>query len=565
VTWIEIVDFPFNIGGFNMNNSIRKKLGAGFGVCLLLMVGLVAFNISAFLRLEHLYHETLRCSGEMELATDAQHIGEDLYMVIANAVINRDMATSERDWAAAKTQNREKLRQVAAASGSPQELAKLKEAGVALDDIVNIFEREMLPLIKKGAQVPGPLSAIDARIDARIGVIVQALQWVARSVSADNSRASKEFHVVLTKSISVGLVISLFGVAASLLISTLTTRRIVRPMAEITRAAQAVAQGNYQVELDYRSSDEAGTLAHAFRVMTGEVARHTVRLQDANERLNREVRERKLSEEEVNRLNARLEARVAERTAELSRTNERLESVILAQQQSELELQRSRSELRGLTQHLQEVREDERSAIAREIHDELGQLLTALKIDLSWLGKKMPEDQRLLLNKTMEISRRIDDTIGTVQRISAELRPGILDDLGLHAAMEWQAQEFQTKTGVVCEVQGSFQSAGLERRYSTVLFRIFQETLTNIYRHSAATRAKVTLRQRGQALVMTVRDNGCGVIEAKISDPKSLGFIGMRERVRFLGGKLAIRRLPEGGTSIQVVIPLEEKPADKAV
>ena len=501
-----------------MNNSIKKKLGAGFGVCLLLMVGIVGFNVSALIRLETLYHETLRCSAEMELAADAQHIGEDLYMVIANAVINRDIAKSERDWAAAKIENREKLRQIAAASGSPQELERIKQAGVALDDIVSVFEREMLPLIKKGATVPGPLADIDARIDTRIDAIVQAMQWVARSVSADNSRASQEFHAVLTNSISVGLAFSLFGVAAALLVSTLTTRRIVRPMAEITRAAGAVAQGNYQVELNYRSSDEAGTLAHAFRVMTGEVARHTVELQDANERLNREVSERKLSEEEVNRLNARLEGRVAERTAELVGANERLESVILAQQRAELELQRSRSELRSLTQHLQEVREDERTRIAREIHDELGQLLTALKIDLSWLGKKLPEDQRLLLEKTLEISKLIDDTIGTVQRISAELRPGILDDLGLTAAMEWQAQEFQTKTGIACEVQGRFQCDGLERRYSTVLFRIFQETLTNIYRHASATHAKVTLRQRGQALAMTVTDNGCGVVEAKILD-----------------------------------------------
>jgi len=547
-----------------MNNSVRKKLSAGFGVCLLLMVGLVGFNISALMRLEKLYHETLRCSGEMELATDAQHIGEDLYMVIANAVINRDMAKSERDWAAAKRENKEKLRQIAAASASPQELEKIRLAGVALDDIVSIFEREMLPLIRKGATVPGPLADIDARIDTKIDAIVQAMQWVAHSVSADNSRASNEFHAVLTNSITIGLAFSLFGIAAALLISTLTTRRIVRPMEEITLAAEEVARGNYQIELNYRSSDEAGMLAHAFRVMIGKVAKHTVELQDANQRLNREICDRKLSEEEVSRLNAQLEVRVAERTAELLQANERLESVILAQQQSELELQRSRSELRSLSQHLQEVREDERTTIAREIHDELGQLLTALKIDLSWLGKKLPEDQRLLLKKTLEISKLIDDTIGTVQRISAELRPGILDDLGLTAAMEWQAQEFQTKTGVACTVQGNFESAGLERRYTTVLFRIFQETLTNIYRHAAATRAKVALRQRERSLVMTVTDNGCGVIEAKILDANSLGFIGMRERVRHFGGKVTIRRIPEGGTSVQVVIPLKKKEEEMA-
>jgi len=514
------------------------------------------------MRLSNLYHETLRCSDEMELATDAQHIGEDLYMVIANAVINRDMVKSERLWAAAKIENKEKLRKVAATSGSPQELEKIKQAGASLDDIVSIFESEMLPLIRKGAMVPGPLADIDARIDIKVDAIVQDLEWVARSVSADNTRASREFHAVLSNSLSVGVIFSFAGVAAAMLISTLTTRRIVRPMAEITRAAEAVAGGNYHVELNYHSSDEAGMLAHAFRVMTSEVARHTVQLQDANEQLNREVYDRKLSEEEVTRLNAELEGRVAERTAELLHANERLESVIEAQHQAELELQRSRSELRSLTQHLEEVREN--TTIAREIHDELGQLLTALKIDLSWLGKKLPEDQRLLLKKTMEISGLIDDTIGTVQRISAELRPGILDDLGLIAAMEWQAQEFQTKTGVACEVQGSFTASVLERSHATVLFRIFQETLTNIYRHSAATHARVTLRQRGQALVMTVADNGCGVSKEKVLDPKSLGFIGMRERARYLGGKVAIRRIPEGGTRVQVVIPLTQKMEGRA-
>lgn len=540
-----------------MKNSIQKKLAAGFGVCLLLMVGLVALNFSTLLRLENLYRETFRRSMEMELATDAQHIGEDLYMVIANAVINRDMAKSRRDWAAAKIENREKLRKVALAADTPQELKKVEEAGAALDDIVSIFEREMLPLILKGASVPGPLAEIDARIDIKIDAIDLALQAVARSMSADNTRASHEFHAVLANTITAGLTFSLFGILAASFVSALTTRRIVRPLAEITRAAREMTQGNYSVELRYQSTDEAGVLAHAFRVMAGEVARHTVELQDSNERLNREVCERKLSEEEVSRLNTELEGRISARTVDLVRANEQLESVIQAQQLAERELQRSREELRSLTQHLQEVRENERTAIAREIHDELGQLLTALKIDLSWLGKKLPEEQRHLLQKTLDISEQIDETIRIVQRISAELRPGILDDLGLTAAMEWQAQEFQKKTGIVCEVQSSFDCTKLERRFSTVLFRIFQETLTNIYRHSAATRANVMLTAKNEALTVTVTDNGKGVSKQEITNPKSLGFIGMRERVHHLGGEVVIGSMPEGGTSVVVVIPLD--------
>jgi signal transduction histidine kinase len=548
-----------------MKKGFQAKLTAGFGICVLLMAGLVAYNISALLRLETLYHETYKFGIEMELATDAQHIGEDLYLIIADTVINRDLKRSASLWAAAKVENLAKLERVAAASDDGEELRKVALARQAFNEIIQIYEREMLPLIKAGATVPGPLTDIDARIDARIELIDRSLEWVARSMSAENATASQSFHAVLTDTITVGLTFSLLGVLAALIISALTTKKIVRPLTEITAAAREMAQGNYQVELQYQSGDEAGVLAHAFRVMTADVARRSLELQDANEQLNREVRDRKLSEEEVSRLNAELEGRVAERTAELMRTNEQLGSVVAAQQQAEQELQRSRAELRSLSQHLQDVREEERTAIAREIHDELGQMLTALKMDLSWINKKLPEEQHQIRERTLELTRHVDETIGTVQRISAELRPGMLDDLGLIAAMEWQAQEFQKKTGIACQVRSDYDCSKLERRGTTELFRIFQEALTNIYRHAAATRAKVALAGTDRQLVLVVTDNGTGISEEKLSDPKSLGLIGMRERVRNLGGKLKISRIAQGGTSIRVVIPLDaqrEVPGD---
>jgi signal transduction histidine kinase len=539
-----------------MKDSIFKRLVAGFGICVLLMTVLVGYDIWVLQRLEKLYHETFQRSVDMELATDAQHIGEDLYLIIANAVINRDLPKTERDWAVAKIENRRKLQKVAAAADSPLEQTKVREAGAALDDIVDIFEHEMLPLIKKGAMVPGPLADIDAHIDTKIDAIDLCLQEVARSMSADNSRASSDFHAVLSRSITVGLAFSLFGVFAALFISALTTRKIVRPLAEITQAAREIERGNYRYQLQYRSSDETGMLANVFRSMVERVARHTIELEETNLRLNREVCERKLAEEEVSRLNGELERRVEERTRELMQANEQCQMVIGAQKLTEDQLQRSRSELRSLSQHLQEVREEERTSIAREIHDELGQLLTAMKMDLCWLGKRLPQEQRELLEKTEDISRHIDVTIETVQRISSELRPGILDDLGLMAALEWQALEFQKKTGILCEVRGSFDCATLERRRSTVLFRIFQETLTNIYRHSEATAARVDLDEIDGSLVAAVTDNGKGVSLDEISDPKSLGFIGMRERVRHFGGEVSISRISRGGTCVRVVIPL---------
>jgi methyl-accepting chemotaxis protein len=194
-----------------MKNSIKNKLAAGFGLWMLLMVVVVGFNFSALQRLDKLYQETLKRSVDMELATDARHIGEDLYPIIANAVINRDMAKSERDWSTAKTENLAKLQKVALAADTPEEHAKVKETREAFEDIIRIYEQEMLPLILKGAVVPGPLADIDARIDTKIEVINQALEWVAKSISDENQKSSREFHAVLVNSIRFGLTISLIG------------------------------------------------------------------------------------------------------------------------------------------------------------------------------------------------------------------------------------------------------------------------------------------------------------------------------------------------------------------
>jgi signal transduction histidine kinase len=236
--------------------------------------------------------------------------------------------------------------------------------------------------------------------------------------------------------------------------------------------------------------------------------------------------------------------------------NEQLKEMIAIQSKTEEKLTASREELRNLSQHLQNFREEERTTIAREIHDELGQLLTALKMDLSWLKGKLPEENRQLLNRTRDMDHHIDETIRTVQRISAELRPGILDDLGLGSAIDWQTQEFQKRSGIICTVENSFDCAALDRGRSTMLFRIVQEALTNISRHSEATRANVTLTETGNELVATITDNGKGISQKQLSDSSSIGLIGMRERVRYYNGRVDIDNLPDGGTSVRVTIPL---------
>lgn len=224
---------------------------------------------------------------------------------------------------------------------------------------------------------------------------------------------------------------------------------------------------------------------------------------------------------------------------------------------AEDELRSSREQLRALAARLQLVREEERTQIAREIHDELGQVLTALKMDLSWLNKKFPKDQNLLINKGKSMSKLIDTTIKTVKRISSELRPGLLDDLGLSAAIEWQAEDFQNRTGIKCDTSIDPEDIVMEEGISTVIFRIFQETLTNVARHANATKVKVSLKKK-KKIELKVEDNGKGITERQIASHKSLGLIGMRERVHSWGGEVKIEGKAGKGTKVTVSIPLRK-------
>jgi signal transduction histidine kinase len=218
-------------------------------------------------------------------------------------------------------------------------------------------------------------------------------------------------------------------------------------------------------------------------------------------------------------------------------------------------LMRSHDQLRALTGHLQFVREEERTRIAREVHDELGQSLTGLKIDLSWLSGKVVGD-RALQRKIKAMSADVDNTIQTVRRIATELRPGVLDSLGLAAAIEWQAMDFQESTGIPCEVKIEVKEAIWDREFSTTCFRIFQETLTNIIRHANATRVFVRLSQVDHELVLTVRDNGRGILEREIIHPRSIGLIGMRERVAQVGGQVFLFGVPGRGTTVTMRVPM---------
>ena len=225
------------------------------------------------------------------------------------------------------------------------------------------------------------------------------------------------------------------------------------------------------------------------------------------------------------------------------------------------ELSVSRENLRGLAARLQAVREEERTRVAREIHDVLAQELTRLKVDITWLNRQLapPLDavrQQNLKDKLAGMSVATDTAISSVQRIATELRPVVLDSLGLCAAIEWQAKEFETRTGIRCGATVPELDRSLDRDLSTALFRILQESLTNVVRHSKATRVEIELHCEGGWISLEVRDDGCGISANELDDPKSLGLLGMRERAGLLGGQCRIGNTPTGGTFVEARLPL---------
>jgi PAS domain S-box-containing protein len=225
-----------------------------------------------------------------------------------------------------------------------------------------------------------------------------------------------------------------------------------------------------------------------------------------------------------------------------------------------IERKQLEEQLRDLSAHVESVREDERTGIAREIHDELGQALTALKMDLAWIGRQTNAPAGLatgaLLEKLRAMADMTDDVIDRVRRISAELRPGVLDDLGLSAAIEWQASEFEKRTGLKSQIHSGLGDAQLDRDLSTAVFRIFQEALTNVGRHADASRIDVFLDVEDGSLCLEIRDDGRGISPEAAKSPRSLGLLGIRERARRLGGVATVRRGARGGTVVELVVPM---------
>lgn len=227
---------------------------------------------------------------------------------------------------------------------------------------------------------------------------------------------------------------------------------------------------------------------------------------------------------------------------------------VIERQRAEQEDLHSRQQLLNLYHRLEMVREEERTRIAREIHDELAQVLTALKLEISLLQKKLSSEAPALQKRAGTLLELVDQTIPAVKELVHDLRPPILDDFGLQETISWQGKDFERRTGIRCDLDLNLVNTKIDSARSTTMFRIFQETLTNVVRHSRARRVKVNLEDEANTLTLRVEDDGIGIDSKHLLNGKSLGILGMRERARVWGGHVSFENEPEKGTTVVVQI-----------
>jgi PAS domain S-box-containing protein len=272
-------------------------------------------------------------------------------------------------------------------------------------------------------------------------------------------------------------------------------------------------------------------------------------------KLTRDMTERRDREEALTKANELLEIRVQQRTAVLTGVNQELRTEIAERERAEEQLKGSLEQLRALAARLQSVREEERTSMAREIHDELGQACTAIKMDLALIGRWLTKNQTRLQAKVGSAVELVDNMIVTLRRIASELRPRTLDDLGLSAALESQAQEFESRTRIRCSVTLPDEPLALDVDTSVAIFRIFQESLTNVARHARASRVEARLKAENDQIVFQVFDNGRGFDPEEAKARKSLGIVGMQERAFILKGDLKVEGVQGAGSTVTLTIP----------
>ena len=217
-------------------------------------------------------------------------------------------------------------------------------------------------------------------------------------------------------------------------------------------------------------------------------------------------------------------------------------------------------QLHSLAIRLEVAREEERARVARELHDELGQVLTSLKLEFMWLVDQLrntePKPGIQLVNKLQSLIGLIEVSIQSVRQISGELRPAVLDHLGLREAIQWEATKFAARTGIRCRMTWALKTEPADRTRQLAMFRILQEALTNVVRHAHAGAVRIDVRGRGSRLTLTIRDNGRGITKDQISSVDSIGLLGMTERARLLGGRLTVAGSRGRGTTVTVTVPM---------
>lgn len=266
--------------------------------------------------------------------------------------------------------------------------------------------------------------------------------------------------------------------------------------------------------------------------------------------LRRDIAHRMKEDLELRRHRDQLDELVTHRTEELLTANQLLQAEMHVRKQADASLHK-------LTQHMEIVREEERVAISRDIHDEIGQSLTALKLDLAWMEHKFLPGNSEFIGRLNMMRSSLDRLIGKAQNIIAGLRPPLLDSLGFVEAIDWQVREFKRRNGIACQLNLDKTINGLDEKASTALIRIAMEALTNISRHAQATMVNVSLVKREETLVLEISDNGRGMSSEAINTPTSYGLLGMRERAHLCHGALAIKETPGGGTTVSLTIPME--------
>lgn len=303
------------------------------------------------------------------------------------------------------------------------------------------------------------------------------------------------------------IIIGSLLIIAGSFIAWLISRNMTSPLKKLTNAASSLAHGDYTVAVETDRHDEIGKLSRAFNAMTNQVKK-------AHDELEKKI-------------------------AETASMNE---------------------QLRDLSAHLQNIREEERIHIAREMHDQLGQLLTSFKMDVFMLKKKLGVQIDPIINEKLgDLEKNTDEAVMFVRKLAAELRPGLLDDLGLIPALEWHSKEFEKRFGVQVNFKSNTKELSVSPEIATGVFRIYQESLTNIARHADAKNVVADLEKNGVQLKLRVSDNGKGFPSPKTGQKKTLGLLGMKERAHMIGGKLDISSEQGKGTTITIVVPMQSE------